>query len=384
METTGDRAAGVRSLRSPLAWLAIVVAVGLLLFVYHYLAVVVEGGRETPWRPFVNELTGALASGLLFFPIRALVRRRPLTAAAWPRRVPLYLLALAACGATATTLIWVLRSAVYPMAGLGRFDYGAMPLRYLMEAPLQVIWFTVVVAALHAAYALQAARRRELRAAHLETSLARAQLRSLRLQLQPHFLFNALNTISATMYDDPHAADEMLDQLAELLRASLRTAQSDEVPLGDELALLDRYLALLRARFGERLAISIEVEPGSADALVPSMILQPLVENAVRHGNAERSGRGAVGVRVRRGTDGDGGRLLLEVEDDGAGEPEGKGNDAQGATDDAGRGFGIGLAGTAERLQLLYGADHGFRAGPAANGFRVELSLPLRRRQGAA
>src|SRR4029077_15343664 len=117
------------------------------LFVYHYLAVVVEGGSETPWRPFINELTGALASGLLFFPIRALVRRLPWTggepasragAPIYLRRIYLlaiYLLALLACGATATTLMWGLRTLLYPLADLGRFDYGAMPLRYLMELP---------------------------------------------------------------------------------------------------------------------------------------------------------------------------------------------------------------------------------------------------------
>jgi len=250
-----------------------------------------------------------------------------------------------------------------------------MPLRYLMELPLQAIWLTGLMAGLHAWYALQAARARELRAAQLEGSLARAQLRNLRLQLQPHFLFNALNTISVTMYEDPRAADEMLDQLAELLRASLCTAQTDEVPLAEELAVLDRYLAIQRARFGERLAVAIEAEPGLADALVPSMILQPLVENAVRHGSlegGERGGRGAIAVRARR----EGGRVVLEVEDDGPGSGGERGSRA---------GNGVGLAGTAERLQLLYGADQSFTAGNVRNGndepagFRVRASLPLRR-----
>jgi len=363
-----------RRFRGLAIWLAAVAVPGLLLFLYHYLAVLAAGKMENPLNPFISELTGALVGGLLFFPIRALVRRWPLTRAGWPRRLPVYLLALPAAGAIATTMMWGLRSILYPLAGLGAYDYGVMPLRYLMELPLQVIWLTGLVAGLHAWYALQAARARELRAAQLEGSLARAQLRNLRLQLQPHFLFNALNTISATMYEDPRAADEMLDQLAELLRASLRTAQTDEVPLADELAVLDRYLAILRARFGERLAVVIEVEPGLADALVPSMIFQPLVENAVRHGGlegGERGGRGAVAVRARR----EDGRLVLEVEDDGPG--------MAGGRDRAGN--GVGLAGTVERLQLLYGADQSFTAGNAGNGnagragFRVRASFPLRR-----
>lgn len=345
-------------------WVGLVVTFGLLFFVYRYLEVVVSGDSDPPLAPFINELTGALAGGLVFFPVRWLVGRLPLTRTAWPRRLPGYLLALLVCGAFSTTLMWGLRSLLYPWAGLERYDYGTMPLRYLMELPLQAIWFTFLVIGLHGYAALAKARERELRAAQLEGSLARAQLRNLRLQLQPHFLFNALNTISATMYDDPAAADEMLDQLAELLRASLRTAQSDEVSLAEELSLLDRYLAIMRARFGERLTVALDLDPEASAALVPSLLLQPLVENAIRHGNAERAGRGTVAVRSRK----EGGRLVLEVEDDGPGDP--------GAAPD--RPPGIGLAATAERLRLLYGDGQSFTAGNApGGGFLVRASLPF-------
>jgi two-component system, LytTR family, sensor kinase len=174
-----------------------------------------------------------------------------------------------------------------------------------------------------------------------------------------------LNTISATMYEDPAAADEMIEQLAELLRASLRTAQSDEVPLGEELALLDLYLALMRARFGERLEVALELDPEAASALVPTLLLQPLVENAIRHGNAERVGRGAIAVRARR----EDGRLVLEVEDDGPGE-------ADTAPDRPAPGLGLA---TAERLRLLYGEGQSFSAGNGpGGGFLVRASLPFR------
>ncbi len=274
-------------------WLGLVGLFGLLLFAYHYLEVLASRGSKPMLEPLIDELTGAFVGGVLFFPARWLVRRLPLTRSTWPHRVPVYVLAILFLGSVATTLMWGLRSLLYPLAGLGRFDYGVMPLRYFMELPLQAIWLTVVFAAVHVYYALEAARARELRHAQLAGSLARAQLRNLRLQLQPHFLFNALNTISATMYEDPAAADEMLDQLAELLRASLRTAQSDEVPLGEELALLDRYLALMRARFGERLAVDLQLDPETATALVPSLLLQPLVENAdpARQRRARGAGR---------------------------------------------------------------------------------------------
>jgi two-component system, LytTR family, sensor kinase len=351
-------------LRRGLIWLGLVVTVGVLFFLYRYLEVLADRDTDPALGPFINELTGALTGGLLFFPIRWLVRRLPLTAATWPRRVPVYLLVLLACGATATTWMWGLRSLLYPLAGLRPYDYGVMPLRYFMELPLQAVWFTVTVAGLHAWYALAAARAREVRSAQLEANLAQAQLRNLRLQLQPHFLFNALNTISSTMYEDPRAADEMLDQLAELLRASLRTAQTDEVPLREELALLDRYLALMRARFGERLEVALQLDPEVASALVPSLILQPLVENAIRHGNAERVGRGIIAVRARQ----EEGRLVLEVEDDGPGSNGGGPSSS-----------GLGLASTAERLRLLYGDGQTFAAGNApGGGFRVRATLPFR------
>jgi two-component system, LytTR family, sensor kinase len=391
-----------RRLRGLALWVAAVATAGLLLFLYHYLAPLASGQPQSPLPPFISELTGAFCAGLLFFPIRWLVRRLPLTSPRWPRRLPVYLLAMLASGAIATTLMWGLRSALFPLAGLGAYDYGVMPLRYLMELPLQVIWFSILVAAIHGAGALQVARERELATARIESSLARAQLRNLRLQLQPHFLFNALNTISAAMYDDPAAADEMLDQLAELLRASLRTAQSDEVPLGEELALLDRYVAIQRARFGDRLAVSIQADADAASCLVPSLLLQPLVENAIRHGNAERTGRGAIAVRARR----EGERLLLEVEDDGPGigpgasSGPGAAGTGPGANGDAGsipsardapaagpgdraRAGpplpGLGLAATAERLQLLYGDGQSFCVGNGATGgFLVRVTLPAR------
>jgi len=352
-----------------------VVPFGLLLFAYHYLEVLASRGSRPMMEPFINELTGALVGGVLFFPAKRLVRLLPLTRSNLARRLPLYLLAVLVLGPLATTLMWGARSILYPLAGLGSYDYGVMPMRYFMELPLQVVWLTCVFAAVHVYDALEAARARELRAAQLEGSLARAQLRNLRLQLQPHFLFNALNTISATMYEDPAAADEMLDQLAELLRASLRTAQSDEVPLGEELALLDRYLALLHARFGSRLEIDLQLDPEAAGALVPSLFLQPLVENAIRHGNAEREGRGAVAVRARRQGD----TLILEVEDDGPGD--------LGAADrtPARREPGLGLAATAERLKLLYGEAQTFSAGNGERGgFLVRACLPYRTAEGAA
>jgi two-component system, LytTR family, sensor kinase len=345
-------------------WLAAVLFQGTLLFSYRYLAVLADRGHVQVARPLIDELTAALILGLLFFPVAWLSRTYPLRRDTWRARLYLYALALVLFAATATTSMWLLRAILYPLLAQGRYDYGVIALRYPMEFPMQVLGFTLMVAGVHAYTALRAAHLREVREAHLEASLAQAQLRSLRLQLQPHFLFNALNTISSTMYRDPGAADEMLAQLAELLRASLRTAQTDEVPLHDELDVLDLYVGIMHARFGDALAVVDEIAPDTRDALVPSLLLQPLVENAIRHGNASSLGRGTIHVRARR----EGLDLLLEVEDDGPGA-----NGRPVAVES-----GVGLSATAERLRLLYGQRQRFEARDSGRGgFVATVSIPF-------
>jgi LytS/YehU family sensor histidine kinase len=316
-------------------------------------------------------MTGALGAGLLFWGVRALVRRWPFERDRWGPRVPLYLIGLLVYGTLQTTFMWGSREALYRLVGLGDYDYGVMPIRYAMELPVQAIAFTLMVAALHAVAAYRRAREREVREAELARGLAEAKLRNLRLQLQPHFLFNALNTVSATMYRDPEAADEILERLAELLRASLATERGDEVTLGEEAATLDAYLAILAARFGDRVRVATRISPEARPALVPAMILQPLVENAVRHGKAAATGEGVVEVRAARSD----GRLVLEVEDDGPGVIDGR---------DPLR-SGLGLSTTLERLRLLYGEAQTFTAGNApGGGFLVRATLPFHTREGVA
>lgn len=353
-------------LLSPGAWLlwgAAVFAWGLLLFSYRYLSVLAEGDWE-PFQPtLIDEMTGGLAFGLLYFPLRALVWRYPLHRPGWRRRMPLYVAALLVAAPAVTSFMWATRSVLYPLVGLGQYDYGIMPLRYFMEFPIQLIGFSVMVFVLHAFDAYREANERRLREAEIERALAEAQLRNLRLQLQPHFLFNALNTISSTLYRDPKAADELLEQLGELLRASLRTGQVDEVALRDELLVLSLYVSLMKARFGDALRVDVVVEPGADAAVVPSMILQPLVENAIRHGGITVRGAGTITVRASR----DGDRLVLEVGDDGPG-PAGE--------EPARR--GVGLTATAERLALLYGPRQDLTTGKGPDGgFVATVSLPF-------
>ena len=197
----------------------------------------------------------------------------------------------------------------------------------------------------------------------LERQLAQAQLETLQLQLRPHFLFNALNAVSSIMYEDPRAADRMIGRLSEFLRRVLRTDSAHEVPLREELDLLELYLDIMRARFEHRLQCSVESDRDLDSAMVPQLILQPVVENAIRYGADPTSGEIRVTVHVQRFD----GRLRLEVNDCGPG------------TNTNQNGLGLGLKNLAGRLERLYGARGQIAIEHHAAGTRVLIWLPLGR-----
>jgi signal transduction histidine kinase len=209
---------------------------------------------------------------------------------------------------------------------------------------------------------------RELRASQLEAQLTRAQLDVLRSQLQPHFLFNTLNTISSLVNSDTVAAERVVSRLGDLLRLSLKHTGQHELPLREELEFLGHYVDIQRSRFRERLNVEIDVPGDVLEAMVPTFVLQPLVENAVRHGIEPRTGPGHVVVSAYR----QGNRLVLEVADNGPGlvEPVRETN---------GNGRGIGLANTRARLEQLYGTNQSISlANRAEGGVVVRLEVPYR------
>jgi two-component system, LytTR family, sensor kinase len=210
-------------------------------------------------------------------------------------------------------------------------------------------------------------KNRHIQIAELERRLGEARLDALRTQLHPHFLFNALNAISAHVERDPRTARWMLDRLGTLLRMSLEHAREQEMPLERELTFIACYIDLQKVRFDDRIALVTDVAPDVMTALVPSLILQPLVENAVRHGIAGGNRAGHIEIHARRDAE----HLRLTVKDDGPGLPPDWNAD---------EGFGVGLSNTRERLERLYGRQQRFEITnlDGGQGVQVALTLPLR------
>jgi sensor histidine kinase YesM len=207
-------------------------------------------------------------------------------------------------------------------------------------------------------------RDRERRNSQLETQLAQAQLHVLKMQLHPHFLFNTLHAISTLMHRDVEAADRMMSRLSDLLRLSLEQFGVQKTSLRQELDFLRRYLEIEQIRFGERLDVTLDIEPQALDATVPSFILQPLVENAVRHGISPRARGGTIILRAER----DNGHLSLEVQDDGVGRSH---------ETTTPRREGVGLSNTRARLLQLYGDEAALDlVDPEAGGLTVSLTIP--------
>lgn len=243
----------------------------------------------------------------------------------------------------------------------------AIPLSRLFTGYL-ASWFTLdsivyctLLAVYHALVYYRVSQDRALRASQLEARLAQAQLQVLRMQLQPHFLFNTLHTISALMHKDVKRADSMIAALSDLLRMSLRSVGVQEVELREEIEFLQRYLEIMSLRFGDRLTVTLDINTEVLDARVPTLVLQPLVENSLRHGFGD--GMRAGHVRVLVAPDGD--MLRCEVVDNGRGIPH------------SGPREGVGISNTRARLKHLYGERFSLElmANPGG-GARVSLAIP--------
>ncbi len=217
----------------------------------------------------------------------------------------------------------------------------------------------------HAVLYYRESRDRAVRSSQLETRLVEAQMAALRQQLQPHFLFNTLHAISALMHRDVEAADRTLMRLSDLLRMTLENVGRQESTLQAELDFLSKYLEIEQTRYADRLVVRFDIEPETLDALVPTLLLQPLVENAIKHGISKKSGPGHIDIRARPDHD----KLWIEVRDDGRGLSE---------TALAALQKGIGVSTTRARLQHQFGADFRFEFHRLEEGVAVVIAVPWR------
>jgi sensor histidine kinase YesM len=236
---------------------------------------------------------------------------------------------------------------------------------FYLHTGLTVYWTTLIVA--HASHYYRGLRQQETKAAHLGTQLAQAQLRALEMQIHPHFLFNTLNSIAALLHKDVEAADRMIARLGDFLRLTLKRSDDQTINFGQELEFLNCYLDIERIRFHDRLVIEMDIEPKALEVKVPNLILQPIVENAIRHGVAKQTNSGRIAIRAFRAKK----RLIMQVEDNGPGlKPNG--NSASSG--------GIGLNNARARLQQFYGNDFQMDiANSGGHGVIVTLDIPATR-----
>lgn len=335
------------------------------LFAGQYYASSAMQGRPVTWG---NALGYALADwyvfGLLAPPVAWLGRHVRLE---WPLKARHLLVHLFACAAFVLAYL-LIRAAVaviqFRWAGgtAGFLDVFEPLLVKTLPHVFLVYW--AVVAVQHVVAFQQRAHEREKRAAELEQRLTAARLQALQMQLNPHFLFNTLNAVASLMHSDVDAADRVLIRLSELLRRALDTRDRQEVPLREELAFLDRYLEIEQTRFGSRLTIEREIDPSLLEQPVPNLVLQPLVENAIKHGIEPQRRQGVIRVEARR----DGAGMRLTVRDNGGGlHPEQAPR----------KGHGIGLGNTRRRLEQLYGARQELVIRDAeGGGTEVVMRLP--------
>lgn len=339
--------------------------VGVMNFNRFYTNELAEGESPNFYHYFINEMTGAYAVFVLLPALFYFFKKFPLQRRSLMARLPLHLLASMGFGFSHTMLMFLSRKLLYAVFLQENYDYGHLGYRLVMEFNHQFITYWLIYGAAYFFNLFRENQRQKLKTAQLEQQLTEARLQALQMQLNPHFLFNTLNMISSTMYDDVKAADKMMASLSDLLRKTLTVANRQEHPLRDEMELIDLYIAIMKARFQNQLRIDLKITPETLDEAVPSFILQPLLENAIKH-TLEEVPVAAIEIASQKKA----GRLILSVRDNGRGL-------AAGAAPFSPN--GVGLANTSERLEKLYGAAHRLELrNRATGGLEVIMEIPLK------
>ena len=339
------------------AWTLIVVTFSVQAYVF----AIARGRPDNFWHEFLVAssdwyIWAALTPLVLFF-----CRRFRITSDNWIPTVMMHLFAGVAISFLQLAIQVRLNYILNP--GYKMTYWRVLYFFATFKGHINLLTYWVIVALNHGFYYYEQSRARELAWSRMEADLANAQLQVLNMQLHPHFLFNTLNSIATLISDDPHAARQMVVKLSDLLRASLNKIDQPAVPLKQELELLDCYISIEETRFKDRLAVEQEIDSSTLACEVPTMILQPLLENAVRYGIAKHKQADCISIVAQRSN----GRLLLEVRNR-IGSVENNGSPPA---------RGIGLSNTRARLEQLYNGQHSFEiANREGGGVVVKLSLP--------
>jgi two-component system, LytTR family, sensor kinase len=340
-------------------------AFGLLSMFQMYANTWDERSVYTWWMVIRLTLGDCWLKAFLTMPLAGLLPKIPFTRETWKRRAAQYLGIL--------VLFILVHGIVRPFAVPFILWMGPQNMHYTIMEKIKIEWQSIVVAdtwglalivlIFHVIRYREQMRARELHQERLQAQLARAELQILKMQLQPHFLFNTLNTIYNLAPQNSRKAQLMIARLSELLRLSLEHVSTETVPLQRELEFLNSYLEVEKTRFEERLQIVFDIDPETLDAEVPNMILQPLLENSIRHGIGKKAAGGTIGITSRKA----GSRLVLLVTDDGKGLSPGLSSVVR----------GIGLSNTRARLAQLYGQDFHFDLSPAMEGTKATIEIPF-------
>lgn len=318
-------------------------ALAVLETTYHYLDFVARGNANGRFLQILIEEFSSCYGVLFLLPLIfwAADAHKPLR----------YLFTLLTYSALHTTWNWAVRSLLFLALDQGPYDYGRIGVRYAMEFPIDTVGFAVIVF-LRRQYLLWQ------RSRQLEAALAEARMELLTRQLQPHFLFNSLNTISALMREDLDKAELILNRLGEFLRATIDLRNATTIPLSQELQLLHSYIAIMQARFEEKLQFEASCPAGLHPVPVPPLFLQPLVENAINHGRNPQTGIASITLHLASNS----GNLRCTIQDNGPGPASGK--------------TGFGLDAVRQRLGSIYGQRASLELA-ANHGTLVTVEFPL-------
>jgi sensor histidine kinase YesM len=357
-----------RQLLHWLAFFALWTLLGLFFATQSYIGYAYISKSQASWTQAISlALSEWYLWGLLSVLILALAKRFQIESGRWKSSLLIHL--------TISILFAIAHLAFYsclvPFIGWSQTSRFS-PLQlfqsfFIFKFHPNVLTYWAIVGVSHALDYYRQYQERKLRAAHLETQLAQAQLQALKMQLHPHFLFNALNAIQALIHEDPEAADRMIARLSDLLRISLESEHHQEVTLQQELEFLHRYLEIEQIRFQDRLTVEFNIAPDTLAERLPHLILQPVVENAIRHGVALRSTQGKIEISAKKEKD----FLKIRVRDNGPGLPKDTKILLAG---------GVGLVNTRSRLRQMYGDAQDMQLENSDDGGVIAtLAIPLQR-----